>query len=408
MHNLRRFLTVSTSVLALAVLSGCPTPNPPASSNKVVVLGYNDLGMHCMNEDFSEIMILPPYNTLHAQVIERRGEEPRILQSGVTVSYTIPGNTTSSDKTNFWDYVEDLFGVSVDPDVGLTGNGLSGTMVPTGTNDWVATGIPVTPVMDNDDLNPYPLATITVNRSGEDVATTQAVVPVSWEISCNLCHATDASDGQADASVAMDILTDHDRLHSTTLASQTPVACMECHAQAPLGTTGDPSLSHAMHGAHASRMAAANLQVDCYACHPGQVTQCLRDVHYANGMTCVDCHGDMTDVADPSRQPWADEPRCDDCHNKSGFEFEQPGTLYRDSKGHHGVHCAACHGSPHAITPSVEDADNVQAIALQGHAGTIDTCTVCHTQRPDDHFDHRLDDDGDEDEDDKLLVSALQ
>ena len=29
-----------------------------------VVLGYNELGMHCMNEDFSEICILPPFNTL--------------------------------------------------------------------------------------------------------------------------------------------------------------------------------------------------------------------------------------------------------------------------------------------------------------------------------------------------------
>ena len=29
----------------------------------MVVLGYNDLGMHCMNQDFSEFMILPPFNT---------------------------------------------------------------------------------------------------------------------------------------------------------------------------------------------------------------------------------------------------------------------------------------------------------------------------------------------------------
>ena len=58
--------------------------------------------MHCMNEDFSEFMILPPYNTVHAQVIDRSGEEPHIVTSGVTVQYTIPGNTHSADKTNFW------------------------------------------------------------------------------------------------------------------------------------------------------------------------------------------------------------------------------------------------------------------------------------------------------------------
>ena len=34
-------------------------------------------------------------------------------------------------------------------------------------------------------------------------------------------------------------------------------------------------------------------------------------------------------------------------------------------------------------------ADNVQAINVQGHAGTIDKCTVCHSRQPDDAFDHR-------------------
>ena len=42
----------------------------------MVVLGYNELGMHCMNQDFSELMILPPYNTLHAQVIDRERRAP--------------------------------------------------------------------------------------------------------------------------------------------------------------------------------------------------------------------------------------------------------------------------------------------------------------------------------------------
>jgi hypothetical protein len=52
------------------------------------------------------------------------------------------------------------------------------------------------------------------------------------------------------------------------------------------------------------------------------------------------------------------------------------------------VHGEACHGSTHAVTPTVVAADNVQAIGLQGHAGVIDTCTVCHINRPDDNFFH--------------------
>ena len=118
-------------------------------SNSFVVLGYNDLGMHCMNQDFSQLCILPPFNNLHAQVIDRRGEEPRIASSGVSVLYSIPGNTISTTKTNFWSYAPALFGVDLPPNIGLTGNGLSGVMVPTGANDWVVTGIPVTPFDDN-------------------------------------------------------------------------------------------------------------------------------------------------------------------------------------------------------------------------------------------------------------------
>jgi hypothetical protein len=145
-----------------------------------------------------------------------------------------------------------------------------------------------------------------------------------------------------------------------------------------------------MHSAHAPRMGMITLQNKCYACHPGVVTQCQRDIHFAKGIVCVDCHGDMNAVANPSRTPWKTEPKCGNCHHVAGHQYEEPGKLYRQSRGHNGVHCEACHGSPHAITPTVTAADNVQAIALQGHAGTIDTCTLCHIRRPDDPFNHTL------------------
>ena len=359
------------------------------ATNTMVVLAWNDLGMHCMNQDFSELTILPPYNVLHAQVIGRSGGSPEIVTENVTVRYTIPENTTSADKCNFWDYAQQLFGVALAPNVGLTGNGLAGVMTPLiateGRNDWNATGIPITPINDAGIEDPYNLATVTVEWGGNVLARTQAVVPVSWEISCDLCHFTPGK------SVALDILEKHDAMHGTQLVDARPVLCGSCHAQAPLGTTGEPglnSLSSVMHTAHAPRMALAGLSVDCYACHPGVRTQCLRDVMFAAGESCHDCHGTMADVGNPLRSPWVTEPRCDDCHDRSGFEFEQPGVLYRNSIGHNGVHCAACHGSPHAITPTVVADDNVQAIKLQGHSGTIDKCSVCHTETPGDPFNH--------------------
>jgi hypothetical protein len=376
--------------------SNFSTPNDgykgSAFSSTYVVLGWNDLGMHCMNQDFSTLMILPPYNVLHAQIL-LRGAEPQIVTGGLTVSYEIPGNTTSVTKTNFWTYANSLLGVTLPPDVGLTGNGLSGAMTSllgSGRNDWSVTGIPITPLNDAMQPSSYALSRISVLQGAALVAETQAVVPVSWEISCDLCHADN-----------MDILDKHDALHGTGLANAAPVLCGNCHAQPELGLAGSidvPSLSSAMHSAHAPRMAAAGLTVECYACHPGQQTRCLRDVHFSAGMVCNDCHGDMNTVGNPSRKPWTDEPSCGTtaCHNVAGHEYEQASTLYRDSMGHNGVHCAACHGSPHAIQETVVPADNVQALALQGHAGKIDTCTVCHTGTPGEAFNHTLGEGGDD------------
>ncbi|MCB0236729.1 MAG: hypothetical protein KDG58_21305, partial [Anaerolineae bacterium] len=89
-------------------------------------------------------------------------------------------------------------------------------------------------------------------------------------------------------------------------------------------------------------------------------------------------HGDMRAVGSEDRIPWVDEPKCGDsaCH---GSQYaENPNTLYRNSTGHGGLYCEACHNSTHAILPSREARDNMQTIALQGYAGAITECTVCH------------------------------
>lgn len=391
-------LAASVAFVAIAGCGGNPFGSsgedelgPAAVVGNMVVVGFNELGMHCMNRDFSRLMILPPFNTLRAQIIQRTGEDPQIVTSGVRVNYRLVGNTTSADKTNFWQFATTLLGFSLKPNVGLTGSRLSGQLRATGDGRYQATGLPVTPLMDNGKENPYPVATITVKQSTTIQAVTKAVVPVSWEISCNLCHS--APDG-AD----MDILRAHDRLHGTDLVNQTPVACGRCHLQPPLaavlgpGSPALPTLSRAMHGAHASRMGSLNLAVACYACHPGVRTQCLRDVHKKHGMVCTDCHGSMTAVASPTRTPWADEPRCGSCHRRTGYQFEEPGKLFKESRGHNGVYCTTCHNTPHAIVPTTTKADNLQMASIQGHAGTLNTCSVCHSQTPDEAFNHTLSD----------------
>src|SRR5512146_2132239 len=108
--------------------SGSTTPSSPTASQtgNYVLTAWSELGMHCIDgKDYSVFSVLPPYNTLYAQVIQR-GSSPAIV-NGVKVTYqaiadsTGSVNTSSAGKTNFWTYVRTLFHASVNPDVGLTG-----------------------------------------------------------------------------------------------------------------------------------------------------------------------------------------------------------------------------------------------------------------------------------------------
>jgi hypothetical protein len=164
-------------------------PNHPPSPGEYILLGWNDLGMHCYNRDFRDLAVLPPYNTLWAQVIHR-GDPPQIVTEGLTVEYFFPDNTYSVGKSNFWDYDLQLFGVDLPPDVGLTGKGLAGKMDPQG-DYFVAHGIPLTE-FDDGNLSkpqPYQLAEIIAKDSqGTVLANLQVVAPVSTEMHCDTCH----------------------------------------------------------------------------------------------------------------------------------------------------------------------------------------------------------------------------
>jgi len=343
-----------------------------------IVIGWNDLGMHCYDRDYSTLTVLPPYNNLFAQVI-RRGDPPEILTSGVKVEYSYPDNTESVSKTNFWQYVEKIFGVSLAPNVGLAGKGLAGQMDLSGDH-YVAEGIPITEFSDSNPSVPdyFQLAQIVVKDIGGNIlAQSDVVTPVSSEMRCDTCH------DEPSSNFRMNILEKHDEEENTTLANQAksgnPVLCANCHADPALGKPGNPdlpSLSAAMHGKHNEETS------DCYSCHPGPATKCLRDVMSTDfEMTCIDCHtGGMQALANRNRTPWVDEPRCANCHSQS--HAENPGTLFKLSKGHGGVYCEGCHNSTHAILKSREEKDNRQVVALQGYAGTLTECTVCHLTKP--------------------------
>lgn len=369
-------------------------PLAEKDSPKYVLLGWNDLGMHCYNHDFQDLAVLPPYNTLWAQVI-LRGNPPQIITQGIRVQYKFPDNTTSSNKTDFWTYVGQLFGVQLPDNIGLKGKGMADVM-DLRTDHFVAEGIPLTEFSDSNPSVPYPYqkAELTAidTRTNAVLATLTVVAPVSTEMHCDTCHATGKDPGGSQARVELNILALHDAEESTNLINSRPVLCARCHSSNALaapGVSGVPSLSNAMHSQHSEEI--PDTLDGCYSCHPGPTTRCLRDAMSLNinslidptrNMNCIDCHGGIAQVA-LNPDPWLNEPRCDDCHIPTDTnDYTQDQALYRFSKGHGGVYCEACHDSTHAIATSREPNDALKFIQLQGHAGTLSECTVCHLTQP--------------------------
>jgi hypothetical protein len=355
-----------------------PPVNPPAGTD-YLILAWNDLGMHCLNPTYDQAVILPPYNTVWAQVI-KRGTPPVVVTSGVTVEYRIVDNTFSYGKRSygqFWDNVQALFGATLDHDKGLNledptiHNGLTGSMVVKGDHFQV-NGIPVTPVNDSDIWNPYQVIEVTAKIGTNTVAQTRTTIPTSDEINCAKCHGDNPF---------LDVMEEHDDENGTNLLGSQPVLCAGCHSSPALGMTGPGSsgkhLSQAIHGFHASKGAA------CYDCHPGNLTHCNRSIaHNAPDGNCITCHGTLSQIKtsfeNGTKIPWVNEPKCVTCHNTGVAQVDSGDVLYRNSQGHGALSCPACHGSPHAMVPSGQGSDNLQSIQYQSKAKTIGSCAVCH------------------------------
>jgi len=297
---------------------------------------WNDLGMHCMDEDFAVFAILPPFNTLNAQLIDQNGN--RIDGTGgINLYYESAidpdGSQTyqSFTGTNFWQNANALFGLNLNDDEGLYGNKMPGEQnTPQAMhwnsdhNWWTAEGIPIIPKDSWGDTQAYPLVRVTARASnGSLLAETLVTAPVSAEMNCISCHASGSvedarpgsgweNDPDSVRDYRMNILALHDRhlddptydttLYKAALAgkdyplsgladsvrlNQKAVLCASCHASNALGTPGFegvPPLTQAIHSKHAGvtdpitskLLGDSTNRTSCYQCHPGKETRCLR------------------------------------------------------------------------------------------------------------------------------------
>jgi len=352
------------------------------------LLGWNNLGMHCMDSDYSVFTVLPPYNTIEAQLIVHG--QLVTNGAGYTVTYQAVAdptgsiNTTAIGKGNFYTYTPFLYG-ALPLDRGLAGWSMPGLAnVPqtnlfetlnqpaagifTPVNWWRAEGIPLSPYDDAGRKNTYPLMRmIARNSANQPIATNDIVLPISDEMDCRACHASGTQaaaqpaagwvwDGLPERDYRLNILRLHDErqlalypaLYAAALAANNynpaglyrrvtaegkPVLCALCHASEALGTSGYPGvppLTTSVHSHHASVMdPVLNTTLD----------------NAANRSACYRCHPGST-------------TRC--LRGAMGSAIAADGSME--------MQCQSCHG-------------NMSAVGSASRIGWFmePNCQACHT-----------------------------
>lgn len=336
-----------------------------AQFSNVRVFAQNDLGMHCVDKDFSVFSILPPYNVLNADVIGQNANGSPVLldSSQVTLQYSPVADATGSInstsayflsgpsqgalKSNFWTYAQALFGL---PAALPLGQGLTGLSMPmdatskagkslswnSGKGMFSAEGVPILPWDDAGKVNHYPLLKVSAydKASGKLLASNTPVLPVSEETTCSGCHDSGGAGtpdnrgiawskaGDTEVRVRENILLLHDFNHAgqiqTTLnkpplMQSKPVLCAGCHYSAALDLAGSgpndvqktvsTTMSGAMHAYHADLMPPPLL--DDYVL-PGAPLPDAAD------QSCYQCHpGKETKCL---RGAMSETVTCQNCH----------------------------------------------------------------------------------------------
>ncbi len=319
-------------LLWAATLTALAAPLTLTAANNQI-LGWNNLGMHCMDSDYSVFSILPPYNTIEAQLIVAG----KLVTNGAGYSVTYQAvadpdgsfNSTAMSKGNYYQNAAALYGAVLAPEGGLAGWPMPGTNntpigmlfeqtnrpapgVASKVNWFRAEGIPISPYDDAGRKNYYPLMRLIArNGGGTAIATNEIVLPVSDEMDCRACHASGSQasakpaagwvwSGIAERDFRLNILRLHDEhqfanhaglyqaalaargfnpqgLYRGVVADAKPVLCATCHASEALGTgsySNIPPLTASIHAKHATVMdPELNITLDSSA-HRGACYRC--------------------------------------------------------------------------------------------------------------------------------------
>ncbi len=398
------------------------------------IMAWNDLGMHCACPTFEGFLLLPPFNTLKAQVFKIG---PTVITSSnigtMTVNYDLgPDNTDANLQADPYyagwiTYSPKLipgFAPVVGGKVkGITGNGISGTMAyDSNLLGFTATGIPAYPIVSADttknimtdplggaNRNPFPIATVSLKDStGAVLASTTTVVPVAFGGCCS-CHLTLASQNGYPATPAGSFAY-LGKMHGQNTSKIDfsyidpdgdgiggPIRCSWCHWDPAMGENAAPGLPAVWPNYKilpGATFTSADIKVSQYSFSDvlhrfhTQDTKVLTQFDANIAVNCYDCHPGNNVNCYRGAHKGKTTIWCVDCHGNlnqrvAAGQLTQPwkiSTLPSCNGPASGITSAfACHattvtgGTTYPATPALFG----KFINSRGHYGSPQ-CQTCH------------------------------
>ncbi len=429
-------------LLTLFMLSGCGSggSSVPGSADAAkaatgqtgyVLMVNNDLGIHCTCPDSSLVSILPPANTLRAQVLYNRpGEDPKIITdpNQITVEYSVPFADQLMQDPQYLTYIDNANKIYPTQEgwakVSRSNpSGITGTPLKTGKftakpehNMWVAELIPVFPPKQpaggegtfkdafGDTRQAFPRVTVTVRdaKTGAILAqNTNVTTPVAFA-NCCTCHREIYKDkfGSYPAnpldSFRETMLKPHDAQHGTDLLKLTqagiPVRCSRCHVDPAVGgkTPGYPvSIYPQAKGLKLPVPNNVTLSLALHQFHNSQSEFHTRFAKLGFKESCEACHPGKETVGCLRGVHVNTTPKgvnldfkCSDCHGDLNTRFSS-GQLADPWSYRTLPRCDKCHSNTGEwTTQQITSYNKVQFggafLNSRGHKGQKLLCTSCH------------------------------